>query len=603
MAPPSPTNDPASTESPTVEPLPIEPLRAPADAVVTMPGSKSEANRALAAAALSGREVLIEGATPCDDVRHMVAGLATLGFAVRFVDEAAGQVLVGPRGADAPTAGELFCGNAGTALRFLVSIAALTPGEWTVTGDAHMRTRPIGPLVDAWRRAGVAITAEGGCPPVRVTGASVDDRALALELDPSVSSQFVSSLLLAGSGLAQPLEVAFTAPPASLEYAELTCRVLVAFGCRATVDAQGARVEPRSGAVPERYAVAGDWSAVGFLACLQMLTGSRLCATNLRTGTNHPDEALIEHLAAFAEPGPRTLDVSAVPDQFMNLAVVAAAREGTTRFVGAANLRAKECDRLAVTARELARIGVPAREHDDGLEVDGVAELEPATIDPEGDHRVAIAFTLAGLLSPGIAVADPTCVSKSDPAFFQRVDALRERPANVIVVGMRCSGKSTFARLLGVELDRVAHDTDSWFTSEHDSIASYVAEHGWTAFREREASVLEHLLRTPGQVIALGGGAVETDAVRALLRDQPLVVHVHAPLATLRERLAANDPSRPSVTGADPHDELGTLLARRTPLYDEMAKLWVDGTADPGVEARRIARAIAARCAWPGVRP
>lgn len=582
------------------QPLPIEPLRAPADAVVALPGSKSETNRALAAAALSGREVLIVGATPCDDVRHMVAGLAKLGYAARFVDEAAGHVLVGPRDHAAPTAGEVFCGNAGTALRFLVSIAALTPGEWTLTGDAHMRERPIGPLVDAWRRAGVSIEATDGCPPVRVTGTSCDGGAFVFELDPSISSQFVSSLLLAGS--ASGATIAFTAPPASIEYARMTCDVLAAFGCRASVDAKGARVEPRTGAVPERYEVAADWSAVGFLSCLRRLTGSLSRPTSLRRDSGQPDEALAEHLAAFDGPGPRTVDVSRVPDQFMNLAIVAAASEGTTRFVGAANLRAKECDRLAVTARELAKLGVSVREHANGLEVDGAAELRAATIDPEGDHRIAIAFTLAGLQSPGIAIDDAACVSKSDPGFFERIGALRGSPANVIVVGMRCSGKSTFARLLGVELDRVAHDTDAWFTSEHESIASYVADRGWTEFREREASVLAELLRSPGQVIALGGGAIETEAVRALLRDQPLVVHVHAPLAVLRERLGANDPSRPSVTGADPHDELGALLERRTPLFDGAASLWVDGTADPSVEARRIAGAIAARCAWPGVR-
>lgn len=580
----------------------IAPLVRPVSATLALPGSKSEANRALAAAALSGARVEIHHATPCDDVVRMVDGLAAMGYGARFLDRSRGHVLVEPRGDGAPTEGEIFCGNAGTALRFLVSVAALTPGRWCVTGDAHMQRRPIGALVDAWSRLGLGIDAPTSCPPVHVTGGTLGPGPHRVELDPSLSSQYVSSLLLAGSALAEPLELVFTAPPASIEYARLTCDLLGAFGVRAQVDADGARVEPRRAAAPARFDVGGDWSAMGAFTCLEHLTGSRVHATNLRRASGQSDEGLGAVLDAFAQASPRTIDVSSVPDQFMNLAVVAAANRGTTRFVGAANLRVKECDRLAVTARELAKLGVTTREHEDGLEVDGVRALGPATIDPESDHRIAMAFALAGLLAPGVVIGEPACVAKSYPAFFEDLDHLRASPANLVLVGMRGSGKSTLAAALGERWGCEVIDTDRLFEREHGAIGAFVESQGWGAFRREEARLFRSSLAGNGRVLALGGGAIETDEVRGLLRHEPCVVHVVAPAHVLRERLDPDDPARPSLTGADVRDELAALLERRIPLYDEVAGLAADGTADARDEAQRLVDALAARCTWPGAR-
>ena len=131
----------------------VPPLAFPSDVELTVPGSKSEANRLLVAAALSGVTTEVTGASPSDDVRHLIAGLTKLGYEAEYIDESQGLVRVGPRRDDPPTSGELFCGNAGTATRFLTSVAAITPGEWTITGDARMQSRPMRPLLDAWRDA------------------------------------------------------------------------------------------------------------------------------------------------------------------------------------------------------------------------------------------------------------------------------------------------------------------------------------------------------------------------------------------------------------------------------------------------------------------
>lgn len=583
---------------PTAPSRPVPRLLWPSDLRLELPGSKSEANRALIAAAVAGAPKRVRGATPCDDVRHLVEGLRTLGFAATFVDEARGVIDVGPRGPGAPTAGTLHCGNAGTALRFLVSLAAITPGEWTITGDPAMLRRPIGPLVDAWRALGAEIEATNGNPPVCVRGGR--HRGGSVALDPSLSSQFVSSLLLVGSALPDGLELRFVGPLASAEYAALTVDVLRSFGVAAEVIAGGARVRP-GGRAPAEFVVGGDWSAMGIWTCLSFLTGSRLVGTNLRAGSGQADEALPQALATLAGTGDRTLDVAAIPDQFLNLAAVAALRPGATRFLGAANLRHKECDRLAVMARELRRIGARVDEAPDGLTVHGGAPLRPATIDPEGDHRVAMAFALLGLVGPELAIADPDCTAKSYPAFWQDLAAVAAARRCVAVIGMRGAGKSTFARALAAATGSAIVDTDERFVAAHGPIAPFVERHGWPRFRQLEAELVASSL-APGTIVATGGGAVEDPTTRVALRERALCVWLDAPAEVLRSRLAG-DTARPSLTGAPVLDELAAVLTRRGPLYADCATLRLDGASPTAAQVDRALRLLGAPCRFPYTAP
>jgi 3-phosphoshikimate 1-carboxyvinyltransferase len=579
---------------------PVETLPSPSDARLVLPGSKSEANRVLVAAALSGQRVLVEGATPCDDVRHLVKGLAALGHEAVFEDVASGRVRVGPRRADGPTRGELYCGNAGTALRFLVSVAAITPGEWTLTGDEHMRRRPIEPLLEAWRALGADVASTDGCPPVRVVGGA--RRGGRTRLDASLSSQFLSSLLLVGPSLAEGLTIEFTGALASEEYAQLTLDVLSRFGAVSELAPGGARVRPGRNSVVEHTYVGGDWSAMGVWTCLDALTGSRVTAVNLRPNSGQADEALPGALALLDRDGDVVVDVARYPDQFINLAVCAARRSGTTRFTGGANLRIKECDRIAVTARELTRLGVDVRELPDGLEVRGAARLRPGVVDPESDHRVAMAFVLAGLLSPGISIADPDCVGKSYPTFWDDLERVRAAGRCVAVVGMRGAGKSTFARALAERSGRRLFDTDSVFEQRFGPIPAWVAAHGWEAFREQEAFLVEEAL-APGNVAALGGGALGRGESRALVRERAVVFWLEASLELLRSRLAP-DTTRPSVTGAAVLDELPALLDQRRPHFQALAHHVLPADAELDEQVERAVALLAAPCRFDrAVRP
>jgi 3-phosphoshikimate 1-carboxyvinyltransferase len=563
---------------------PIAPLRWPVDAELTLPGSKSEANRLLVAAASTGREVVVKGATPCDDVCHLVAGLATMGFRAQFVDFDRGVVQIGPRRENPPTTATLPCGNAGTALRFLVSVAAVTPGDWTITGDPRMLRRPIGPLVAAWRQLGVEITDTNGCPPVHVRGAHC--RGSAVTLDPTISSQFVSSLLLVGAGLPHGLDITFTGPLASADYARLTIDTLRRFGVRASLRGDGARVEPGHGTIPDELQVAGDWSAMGVWTCLQHLTGSRIRAANLHAGSGQADEGLAAVLQTLTDRAEHTIDVSTTPDQFLNLAIVAALRAGPTLLTGAANLRHKECDRIAVMARELGKCGARVEELPDGLRVFGSAPLHGAVIDPEHDHRVAMAFALLGQLVPGITVLEPECVKKSYPTFWADLDAVGRSHRAIAIIGMRGAGKSTFAKALAERTDSMWIDTDDRFVAAHGPIGPFVAQHGWAAFRTVEAKLVADAL-VPGAIVSLGGGAIEDPATRAMLRERAVAVWLTADAALLRTRLAA-DPGRPSLTGAPVLDEIDAVLVRRTPLYRDCAQFRLDAKQPTAIQVEQL---------------
>ena len=567
---------------------PVPLLAWPADVALAMPGSKSAANRLLLLAAVAGRPVHVHGATPSDDVRHLVAGLRTLGHGAGFVDEATGLVRVAPRAADAPSAGELHCGNAGTALRFLVSLAAITPGEWTLTGDAAMQRRPIEPLVAAWRELGVDARATNGCPPVHVRGGTAL-RGGRATLDARVSSQFVSSLLLVGARLPDGLELSFVGDVASFAYARWTAALLTRCGVHVSLDERGARVRPGIDAIPSDLHVEGDWSSMGVWTCLQHLTGSRVHATNLRAGSEQADEALATVLASLPPHGPHTLDVRDLPDQFLNLAVTAAHRTGPTTLISGANLRIKECDRIAVVVRELRRLGVDVDEHDDGITVHGGRPLRAASIDPAGDHRVAMAFALAGLRTPGVAIADPDCVTKSYPRFWADLARVVQSKRPLVVVGMRGAGKSTLARALAAQTGSSCVDTDAAFVAAHGPIAPFVQAHGWPAFRAREQELVAAALQA-NTIVATGGGAVTSAHTRSLLRDRAHVVWLDAPVDVLRARLAVDAAQRPSLTGAPVLDELAAVLAERTPLYAEVAHVRVDATLPLAAQCAAVLR-------------
>jgi 3-phosphoshikimate 1-carboxyvinyltransferase len=403
--------------------LTIIPPAHPLKGRVSPPGSKSITNRVLLLAGLAKGESRLTGALKSDDTQYMAEALRAMGVSVTESD--ATTFVVQSSGKLASPAEPLFLGNAGTATRFLTAALALGHGRYVVDGDAHMRKRPIQPLVDALRALGVDITAPSGCPPVTInaTGRFSSNRVV---IDAGLSSQYVSALLMAAplAGEAFDIELAGDAIGAR-GYIDLTLAAMSSFGAKASqVSSSQWRVKP-TGYTATDFHIEPDASAATYLWAAEALTGGAI-----DLGVEHftqPDAKSKELIAAFPNM-PSVIDGSQMQDAVPTLAVLAAFNQASVRFVGIANLRVKECDRIRALSLGLNRIRAGlAQEEGDDLIVNAdpilAGQTCPAEIDTFADHRIAMSFALAGLKIHGITILDPDCVGKTYPAYW---DALAE---------------------------------------------------------------------------------------------------------------------------------------------------------------------------------
>ena len=408
------------------EAMRIHPPGRPLVGRVQLPGSKSITNRALLLAGLARGRSRLTGALKSDDTRYMADALRAMGVTVDEPDATSFEV-TGRGGLSTPGA-PLFLGNAGTATRFLTAAAALADGEVLLDGDAHMRRRPIAPLLQALAALGVEAQAPTGCPPVRILGRGGVDGGR-VEVDAALSSQYVSALLMLAACARAPAEVALKGVEIGARgYVELTLAAMRAFGAAAEATGPGAwRVQP-TGYTPCDLAIEPDASAATYVWAAERLTGGRLDLGLAPGAFTQPDAAAHALIAAFPHM-PAVIDGAQMQDAVPTLAVLAAFNATPVRFTGVANLRVKECDRLHALATELDRVrpGL-AREEGDELVVEGSPTLPSPTslthLHTYADHRMAMSLALLGLRLDGLAIKDPDCVAKTFPGYWSMLQAL-----------------------------------------------------------------------------------------------------------------------------------------------------------------------------------
>ena len=414
---------------------------------VRVPPSKSITHRYLNLALLARRPLIVERPLLADDTRLFLAALARCGWTVEERPEEIGLAPLGggvsgsyPPGPHPPT--EIFCGNAGTMLRFLIASLAALPGRWLLDGVARLRERPVGPLVEALRRLGAEVRYLGGPGrvPLEIAGATLGGGVTGL--DAGESSQFLSALLMAGLAAPRPLTVEVTALT-SAPYVEVTLAAARRCGGRIeTLPGEGGTLRYRvvPGLLPPaRLRVEGDASAACYPAAAAALTGGSVLLEGLTADSPQGDRRLLELLARMGAAvawsgdegtvrgGPLQAieaDLSAMPDQVPTLAALAPFARGTTRIRNVAHLRLKESDRLAAMASELRRLGAEVEEGTDRLDITGTWWQAPpphdrVAVDTHGDHRIAMSLALVGLRRPGVVVESPQVVAKSYPAFWQ----------------------------------------------------------------------------------------------------------------------------------------------------------------------------------------
>jgi len=418
------------------ERLAIRP-RGPLDATVRVPGSKSITNRAVLAAALARGESRLEGALASDDTEAMRRALAELGVEVEA--QGATWTVRGTGGVLAAPKRTLDARASGTTARFLAAAATLAAGPVVIDGSPRMRERPIDDLARALALLGAKVEVLGrdGCPPLRVAGGGL--RGGRAPIDARRSSQFVSAVLLAApcareDVVLEPVGGVIVSRP----YVELTLAVMRAFGADAGWAGPALRVAAGVGYRGSAYAIEPDASAAAYPFAAAAIAGGVVRVPGLPSDSQQADLGLLDVLARMGckvergadaiavKGGPLVgvdVDMNAMPDAVLALAVVALFAEGPTRIRNVANLRIKETDRLAALERELGRLGARARASADGLEIEP-GPLRGAAIETYDDHRMAMAFALAGLRVPGVVIREPGCVAKTWPDYFEALERL-----------------------------------------------------------------------------------------------------------------------------------------------------------------------------------
>ena len=423
----------------------IVPVRHPLHASVRVPGSKSLTNRALLIASLASGTTRLVNALFSDDSRYFANALQTLGFDIRL-DESKSEMTVSGRGGIIPAArADLFIGNAGTAARFLSAFLTLGHGEYILDGEPRMRERPMADLVDALTQLGADVTSTGGFPPLAIRASGLTGGRARLAGD--ISSQFLSALLMVAPYAKSPVEIRLTTDLNSKPYADMTLAIMQDFGVTVQRDGYSSFAVPitnyqlPTSLSPSTYAIESDASAASYFFAAPAICGGTVRVENISRQSKQGDLAFLDVLTQMGcevTEGENFIEVTGadslsgldvdmrdIPDTAQTLAVIAPFAGSPTRIRGIASARVKETDRVRATCNELTRLGVRVTEHEDGMTIYPCEKFVPAPVQTYNDHRMAMAFSLIGLRVDGVAIENPSCVSKTFPNYFEVLEQLR----------------------------------------------------------------------------------------------------------------------------------------------------------------------------------
>ncbi|KAL3770778.1 hypothetical protein ACHAW5_008388 [Stephanodiscus triporus] len=452
----------------------VRPIRT-IEGVVTLPGSKSLSNRCLLLAALSsGGPTRVLNLLDSDDVRYMLGALDDLGVEVTRDGPTAATVVGrgGPIDYSPPRRGgggeeggegdeeflELFLGNAGTAMRPLAAALCMGDGNFVLDGVPRMRERPISDLVDGLRQLGADVSCvEGtGCPPVTIRGRRLggdDDDGKKSSQSPrsasisgKMSSQFLSSLLMASPLIDDDVSISIKDELISAPYVGLTIGLMKKFGVDVDVSGNMDGGRPtflvssdRSYVSPGSILVEGDASSASYFLAGAAITGGKVTVVGCGSESVQGDVAfanVLESMGATVEwsadaitctrdPDMRLrgvdVDCGSIPDAAMTLAVVALFADGPTTIRNVYSWRLKETERMKAIVCECTKLGARVEEYEDYCVIHppvGNVLNDNVLIETYDDHRMAMTFALAACGGVTVNVHDPGCTAKTFPTYF-----------------------------------------------------------------------------------------------------------------------------------------------------------------------------------------
>jgi 3-phosphoshikimate 1-carboxyvinyltransferase len=402
------------------------------DLVFDAPPSKSYTHRAFIAASLAEGESCIKNPLVSGDTEVTIRALGQMG--VHAGHEGDNVRITGCASGPRCLPGQVIdMQNSGTSMRLLLSVALLCQNPVVLTGSPRMKERPIGPLVDALNRLGgrIEYLEKTGFPPVKTGGRLKGGTTV---IDGTVSSQFISSVLMAAPCIDDDITLILECEPASRSYLDITCDVIEFFG--GIVEREGyTRFHVRcNGRYRARdYPVEGDYSSASYFFAIAAIAGGSVTVRNLNPCSTQGDMAFLAALKGMGCTvcmGPSSVTVersgdldgigvnmSSSPDTVQTLCMVAACARTPTTIRGISHLKFKESDRIRITAEGLRSLGADVEISDDEITI-RPSPLHGGSIDPHDDHRTAMSFAVLGTATGTVRVLDAGCVNKSFPGFW-----------------------------------------------------------------------------------------------------------------------------------------------------------------------------------------
>lgn len=420
-----------------MNPYEVVALEKPVTATIEIPGSKSYTNRALVMAALTKGPVTLYHPLYSEDTEVMIACLRTLGLQIETLSD---RVIVHDDIAVVQNKSyELFAKDSGTTIRFLLALLCLTPGIKVLGGNPRLNERPIQDLVDALRLLGAKIDylEKEGQAPLKIHSSALYQGS-EVTIDASMSSQFFSALLMIAPSL-DGLIIHAGSELISRPYVDMTVRAMHEWGVDVLqMDDGGYRIPGGQRYQRSHYVIEGDYSSAGYFFAIAALTQSAITLKNLNPHSMQADRKFLTILAGMGNEIsmgdheitikgrqilPQTLDMEECPDQVQTMAVLAAFAKGITTITGVRSLRLKETERVQALKNELAKMRIKTEDSHDTLTIHG-GDPHAATIDTYGDHRMAMAFAVAGTKLPGMKICHPEVVNKTFPTYWDKLGSL-----------------------------------------------------------------------------------------------------------------------------------------------------------------------------------
>ncbi|MBN2087242.1 hypothetical protein JW758_02755 [Candidatus Peregrinibacteria bacterium] len=558
----------------------VIPLKQRPDWKVILPGSKSITNRAFVCASLAKGTSRIFGALESDDTSVMLGALRKLkiknshhGGQAKFknyieIEGGGGKFKSGDITVNA--------GASGTTTRFVTALAVLREGKTIIEGTKRMKERPMDDLNHALAQI---------------------SKSQVIKIKGDKSSQFLSALLMISPVLSKPIQIEVVGELVSKPYIDITIAVMKSFGVKVKNNSyKSFEIKPQIYKAIDYY-VEGDASAASYWKAIAYLHDGKVSFRNLNKKSIQGDALFANVLKELGG----IINMNSMPDVAMTLAVTAPFFKRQTKITGLSTLRLKETDRLVALENELKKIGVKVKVTKDSIAIEGQSKgnrgafsqqvIKNPPIETYDDHRMAMCFAVVGTKIPGVVIENPSCTDKTYPEFWKDLELAYLSPIklgkkNLVLTGMRCSGKSYLGKRIAKHLGRKFIDLDTEIEKrEKMEIRKIVELYGWAYFRESEQKICSEISGQKNLVIATGGGVILEPENMEVLKKNAVNVFIFSDSSIIKERIKMHYKNRPTLTGQGSEKEIQDVWNERRDLYLKYADIVWDNSSGEVIES------------------